>query len=384
MNASGGRESLRARAHHLFTREEGGSGGVAMRAGLVLLIVLSVTTAVLKSVPQIGRMHGNLLDAILLLTTLGFAIEFLVRVWIAPENPGTTGAARERRRYVFSLPGLVDLVAAIPFALAPQFGLNLDWLDIVPIFKLLRHTAAFQFMVEAVYSERRVLLSAAVLMLVLLVFQSSLVYYFEREAQPDKFGSIPEAMWWGIVTLTTVGYGDVTPVTLWGKIAGGLTAVMGLCMFAIPVGIIASAFVEAVRRREFVDTWNLVAKVPLFRTLDAARIAAVAGVLRARRAERGERLIRKGDQADSMYFIVSGEVEVDLETSAAKARLSAGEFFGEIALIADRTRTATITALSPCKLLLLHKDDFESFMDQHPDLKDAVRVAAKRRLEELK
>jgi voltage-gated potassium channel len=238
-------------------------------------------------------------------------------------------------------------------------------------------------MVEAVYSERRVLWSAAVLMLALLVFQSSLVYYFEREAQPDKYGSIPEAMWWGIVTLTTVGYGDVTPVTAWGKIAGGLTAVMGLCMFAIPVGIIASAFIEAVRRREFVDTWNLVAKVPLFRTLDAARIAAVAGVLRARRAERGERLIRKGDQADSMYFIVSGEVEVDAETGGPKGRLAAGDFFGEIALIAERARTATVTTLSVCKLLVLHKDDFESFMVSHPDLRDAVRLAAKKRLQEI-
>ena len=384
MSESGRPESLRARFHHLLTREEGGSGGLTVRTGLVLLIVVSVATAVLKSVPQIGRAHGLLLDTVLLITTLGFAIEYLVRIWIAPENPGAAGAARERLQYVISLPGIVDLVAAIPFALAPHVGLNLDWLDIVPIFKLLRHTAAFQFMVEAVYSERRVLWSAAVLMIVLLVFQSSLVYYFEREAQPEKYGSIPEAMWWGIVTLTTVGYGDVTPVTLWGKIAGGLTAVMGLCMFAIPVGIIASAFIEAVRRREFVDTWNLVAKVPLFRTLDAARIAAVAGVLRARRAERGERLIRKGDQADSMYFIVSGDVEVDQETSAPKARLGAGEFFGEIALIADRARTATITALTPCKLLVLHKDDFESFMDAHPDLRDAVRVAAQRRLEELK
>jgi voltage-gated potassium channel len=375
--------SLRGRVHQLLTPEAGGSGGEAVRTALVLLIVISVTTAVLKSVPQIGRAHGGLLDGVLLLTTLGFVIEYLVRIWIAPENPGASSAARERLRYVFSLPGLVDLVAAIPFALAPHLGLNLDWLDIVPIFKLLRHTAAFQFMVEAVYSERRVLGSAAVLMLALLVFQSSLVYYFEREVQPDKYGSIPEAMWWGIVTLTTVGYGDVTPVTLGGKVVGGLTAVMGLCMFAIPVGIIASAFSEAVRRREFVDTWNLVAKVPLFRTLDAARIAAVAGVLRARRAERGERLIRKGDEADSMYFIVSGEVEVDQENGAPKGRLGAGEFFGEIALIAERTRTATITALSPCKLLLLHKGDFEGFMDAHPDLKDAVRLAAKRRLEEL-
>jgi voltage-gated potassium channel len=377
-------ETPRARAHHLLTREEGaGLVGQTMRAGLVLLIVLSVTTAILKSVPRIGREHGGLLDLILLLTSVGFAAEYLVRIWIAPDNPGAAGAGRERMRYVFSLPGLVDLVAAIPFALAPHLGLNLDWLDIVPIFKLLRHTAAFQFMVEAMYSERRVLWSAGVLMLALLVFQSSLVYYFERDAQPEKFGSIPAAMWWGIVTLTTVGYGDVVPITLWGRMAGGLTAVMGLCMFAIPVGIIASAFIEAVRRREFVDTWNLVAKVPLFRNLDAARIAAVAGVLRARRAERGERLIRKGDQADSMYFIVSGEVEIDQETQASRGRLGAGDFFGEIALIADRARTATITALAPCKLLVLHKDDFESFMNAHPGLRDAVRVAAKRRLEEI-
>ncbi len=377
-------ELLRARAHHFFTREEGGGlVGDAVRVGLVVLIVLSVGTAVMKSVPEFGRAHGQLLDVILLLTTLGFAIEYALRIWVAPENAGAETAGGDRLRYVLSLPGLVDLVAAIPFALAPHVGLSLDWLDIVPIFKLLRHTAAFQFLAEAVYSELRVLWSAAVLMLAILVFQSSVVYYFEREAQPDKYGSIPEAMWWGIVTLTTVGYGDVTPVTLGGKVAGGLTAVLGLCMFAIPVGIIASAFIEAVRRREFVDTWNLVAKVPLFRTLDAARIAAVASVLRARRAERGERLIRKGDQADSMYFIVSGEVEVDIETGAQKGRLAAGDFFGEIALIADRPRTATINATLPCRLLVLHKDDFEAFMDAHPDLREAVRVAAKRRLDEI-
>jgi len=106
-------------------------------------------------------------------------------------------------------------------------------------------------------------------------------------------------------------------------------------------------------------------------------------VLRARRAERGERLIRKGDQADSMYFIVSGEVEVDQENGTAKGRLDAGDFFGEIALIAERARTATITALAPCKLLVLHKDDFDGFMETHSDLRNAVREAARRRLQEI-
>ena len=84
-----------------------------------------------------------------------------------------------------------------------------------------------------------------------------------------------------------------------------------------------------------------------------------------------------------MYFIVSGEVEIDQENQAPRGRLGAGDFFGEIALIAERARTATITALAPCKLLVLHKDDFESFMNAHPDLRDAVRVAARRRLEEI-
>mgnify|MGYP003694379557 CR=1 FL=1 len=181
--------------------------------------------------------------SMLLLTSLGFAIEYLLRIWIAPDNPGAgQRRARAACAMCFRCPGLVDLVAAIPFALAPHFGLNLDWLDIVPIFKLLRHTAAFQFMVEAVYSERRVLWSAAVLMLVLLVFQSSLVYYFEREAQPDKYGSIPGG--------DVVGHRHADHGRLRRRHAGDAcgarspadsTAVMGLCMFAIPVGIIASA-----------------------------------------------------------------------------------------------------------------------------------------------
>ena len=97
-------ESLRARAHHLLTREEGGSGGLTMRAGLVLLIVVSVTTAVLKSVPQIGSKHGSLLDAVLVVTSVAFAIEYLLRIWIAAENPGTANAPRERLNYVLSLP----------------------------------------------------------------------------------------------------------------------------------------------------------------------------------------------------------------------------------------------------------------------------------------
>ena len=375
--------SRRQWMHGLLTREEGGLAGRVLRALLVVQIIVSVAAAMLKTVPEIGRSYALALDAVLVLSTLGFAIEYALRIWIAPEDGGDANPAQARLRYLRSAPGLVDLIAAIPFALGSYVGLNLDWLDIMPIFKLLRHTAAFHLLVEAVHAERRVLGSAAILMVALLVFFSSLVYYLEREAQPKAFSSIPAALWWGIITLTTVGYGDITPVTAWGKFFGGITTIFGLCMFAIPVGIIASAFIEAVRRREFVNTWNLVAKVPMFRLLDASRIAAVAGVLRSRRAERGECLIRRGDVGDSMYFIVSGQVEVDPGAGAARRRLQSGDFFGEVALITERPRTATVTALSLCRLLVLEKDDFEAFMESYPELKAAVGAAAAKRLAEI-
>jgi voltage-gated potassium channel len=375
--------SARLSTFHLFMLEEHTGPARFMRIGLVTLILCSVVAAVVKSVPSVGPAHGDVLDLVLLLTTLAFAVEYVIRIWIAAEEGGASDAGWARWRYISSIPGIIDLIAAIPFALTPRIGLDLDWLDIVPIFKLLRYSTAFQFLVEAVYGERRVLGSAALLMLALLVFQSSLVYHFEHEAQPDKFASIPEAMWWGIVTLTTVGYGDVTPVTVWGRVLGGLTAVIGLAMFAIPVGIIASSFVEAFKRREFILSWNLVASVPLFQNLDASRIAAIAGLLHARRAAAGERLCRRGDKADSMYFIVSGEVDVDIDSTRPKLRLSSGEFFGEIALLTDRLRTATITATSPCRLLVLNKRDLHGFMASHSELAELVRETAARRLEEL-
>lgn len=383
MREPAGGERLRVRLYYLLTREEAGAGGDLLRAGLIALILVNVATVILRSVPSFAARHAPTLDALVLVISAGFALEYALRIWVAPGTLGSASAARARLHYLFSLPGAIDLLAAIPFALAPHVGLDVEWLDILPIFKLLRFSNAFQFLLEAIYSERRVLFGAAVFLLTLLIFQSSLLYYLERNVQPDKFGSIPAAMWWGIVTLTTVGYGDVSPVTGWGRIVGGFTAVLGICAFAIPIGIIASAFIEALRRREFIVTWNLVASVPLFHDLDASRIAAIAALLRTRRVERGERLVRKGDEADSMYFVVSGDVEVNTETGAPPHRLGAGEFFGEVALIANRRRTATVTAAAPCKLLVLHKRDLHGFMEAHPEFAELVRETSRRRLAEI-
>ncbi len=107
------------------------------------------------------------------------------------------------------------------------------------------------------------------------MFAATLMYLAERHVQPDKLGTIPDAMWWAIVTLGTIGYGDVVPVTAVGKMIAGFTIFLGLIMVALPVGIIASAFADEVHRRDFVVTWAMVARVPLFSGLDATEIADI-------------------------------------------------------------------------------------------------------------
>jgi len=118
--------------------------------------------------------------------------------------------------------------------------------------------------------ECRALLGALLVMLVLLLFASTVIYFLEREAQPDKFGSIPAAAWWALSTLTTVGYGDVVPVTPWGKVVGGIVMLLGVCMFALPIAIVATGFSPESARHQFVATWSMVARLPLFSNMSEA------------------------------------------------------------------------------------------------------------------
>src|SRR5262249_2990718 len=165
-----------------------------------------------------------------------------------------------------------------------------------------------------------------------------IMYLIEREAQPDKFGTIPDAMWWAIVTLATVGYGDVTPITPLGKLFASVVILGGLVIVALPVGIIATAFANEIHRREFVVTWRMVARGPLFAGLEAADIADISRLLRAQLVEAGTVIVRRGDVGQSMYFVASGSVEVELPKK--KIRLGAGDFFGEVAVLQRTRRSA--------------------------------------------
>jgi voltage-gated potassium channel len=199
----------------------------------------------------------------------------------------------------------------------------------------------------------------------------------EREVQPDKFGSIPDAMYWAIITLTTVGYGDAAPATAIGRLIAGITAITGLVMLSLPVGIIATSFAEVIHRRDFVVTWNMVARVPIFQGLDAADIAGVMRFLRSQMVDAGVVIVRQGDPAHSMFFIASGLVEIELPDQ--RPRLSDGHFFGQIAMIRRGRQLATVRALEKTRLLVLTHEDFMALADQSPDIGLRIRDLAMKR-----
>jgi voltage-gated potassium channel len=276
---------------------------------------------------------------------------------------------------------VLDLVAISPFVIELFFGADIAVvriLRVIRFYRLARYSPALETIVGVIASEWRSLAGAAVLFVGLLLFSGVAMFLAEGKVQPDVLGDVPKAMWWGVVTLSTVGYGDVVPVTLPGKIVAGLTMVLGIVFFALPVGIIATSYLQQLRRRDFVVSFAMVARVPLFNHLDAAVIARLIGLLTARRAAAGEVIITKGEEADAMYFITSGKVEIELPTGPVY--LSEGDFFGEMALVDERQRrSATVIAARTCNLLVLSARDFKHLVHANAEIGEAVNEIARQR-----
>ena len=155
---------------------------------------------------------------------------------------------------------IIDLLAILPFYLYLLVPFDLRALRVLRLFrlfrllKLLRYSPALLTLKRVVAREYRALLGALLLMMMLMLFSAAIIYFLEREAQPDKFGSIPAAAWWALATLTTIGYGDIVPITPWGKVFGGIVMLFGLGMFALPIAILATGFSQESARHEFVVT----------------------------------------------------------------------------------------------------------------------------------
>lgn len=350
---------------------------------LVALILVNVAAVVLESVPALAERYALAFFVVEVVSVAIFTVEYVLRLWAAPEHPplADLSAWRARLAHARSPAMVIDLLAIIPFFVGLFVHADLRLavlLRLLRFFKLARYSPGISSLVDAVKTERRALAACLVIFMGGVLLSASFMHMAEHAAQPDKFGTIPDAMWWAVITLTTVGYGDVFPITPVGKIVAGLTAMTGLVMLALPGGIIASAFAREIQKRDFVVTWSMVARVPLFSGLDAASVAEVMRYLRSATYQPGAIICRRGELARSMYFVAEGEVSVELPDQ--RVALVSGQFFGEVAVLKRSERTATVRARDRVKLLVLDADDLRHLMNAHPSIATIIERAGEQRL----
>ncbi len=354
---------------------------VVFRSFLIVCIVLSTGIAMVDTVEGVWGLHERLAVNISAFLLMVLTADYGLRLYSAGLDVAEDETAlKVRLRYALSPFGIFDFMAVVPFLVGEAFQLPHDAetvFGILRFLKLARYSPALETLGAVALTELRPLMASLFIMLLMAISSSTLLYFAERTVNPG-FKSVPDAMWWSIVTLSTLGYGDVVPGTIVGKMLGSVVAVLGLCMFALPASILASGFAEEMKRQNFVSTWHLVAKVPFFARLQASQIAEIAGLLRLSRAIKGEVLMREGDTGESMYFIINGQVEV--KGKVGTFILKNGDFFGEIALIERCPRTATVKAISRCQLLILDARDFHKFVAHDHALLEVIWETARSRM----
>jgi voltage-gated potassium channel len=222
---------------------------------ILLLIFLNVIAVIIGSVQSVQERWGTFLDIFETISVIVFTLEYIARLWSCTVDSQYREPIRGRVRLAFRAMLIVDLLAILPFYL-PFLGIDLRSLRILRLFRVLRvfkvgrYYSSLNLIKHVLRDKREELVLTSALMALLLVVSSSLLYYCENPTQPEAFSSIPATMWWSVTTLTTVGYGDMYPVTLMGKLSASIVAILGIGMFALPTGIIGAGFVEAIQKKK--------------------------------------------------------------------------------------------------------------------------------------
>ncbi len=222
---------------------------------IATLIVINVIVVVLETKNDLFIRYQSIFSVIDLFTVMVFSIEYALRVWVCVLDPRYSSPVTGRLRYAVSPLALVDLIAITPFYLplfVPIEFRMLRLLRLLRIFRVLklgRYSSAFDTFADVLKSKKEELIITLIMAIIILVLASSALYVVERDAQPEKFASIPDAMWWAVVTLATVGYGDVYPITPLGKFISAIVALSAIGLFALPAGILAAGFAESIQKR---------------------------------------------------------------------------------------------------------------------------------------
>lgn len=248
--------TLRQKAYNLLEKDFNSSrGNRFLSSFIVLLIVSNVIAVVVESHPPIGEKYQTEFYLFNLFSVIVFTIEYFARIWVCIESSELDEAKpiRRRIRYMFTPVAFIDLLAIAPFYLAFIFPIDLRYLRMLRMLRLLKLTHYFKglnLFASVLYKEMATIGAAVFTMIVLVILSASVMYSVENQAQPEVFESIPSAMWWAVVTMTTVGYGDVTPVTLAGKIIAMFIMLLGVGIVALPAAMLAAKFGDELRLRK--------------------------------------------------------------------------------------------------------------------------------------
>jgi voltage-gated potassium channel len=230
--------------------------GRSAQGFLLTVICVNVVAMMLGSVADLAAAYKSWFDAIEFFSVIVFTVEYVLRLWVITRSPRFHRPILGRLRYAVTPLALVDLVAVLPFYLPMLLPVNLLFIRVLRLMRLMRllkigrYSESLQTLGWVLRERKGELAAALMLLLVLLVITSSLMFQVEHDAQPEAFPSVFAAMWWSVSTLTTVGYGDVYPVTALGKFLGGAIAILGIGLFALPAGILGSGFVEKLGQRK--------------------------------------------------------------------------------------------------------------------------------------
>ena len=222
---------------------------------LLILITLNVFAVILETVESLYLKYQNAFAYFELFSVTIFTVEYLLRLWSCVENAEKNiGKLKQRIKYALSFSAIIDIMAILPSLIAliyPTVDLRfIRALRIIRLLKFSRYSSSINSLLSVLWDQRKSFGAAFFILFIALIIASSGMYLVEKDVQPDKFGSIPDAMWWAIVTLTTVGYGDVTPITSIGRIFGSIIIILGIGTVALPSGILAAAFSDFTKRNQ--------------------------------------------------------------------------------------------------------------------------------------
>lgn len=377
--------SLRRRVFDVIEVGHGENRGSRIFDGfIVTLIILNIAAFVAETVPSLSARYGFYFGLFEMASVTIFSVEYLLRLWTAVEVPFLKRLPPWKARLKLALrPALlIDLAAILPFFLGMLLNVDLRILRalrLLRFFKLSRYSPALHTLVRVIANEHKALVGVGLLLLTVVLFASTGIYYIEGSLQPDKFGSVPDAAWWAIATLTTVGYGDVAPMTPLGKFFGSFVMVIGLCILALPVAIISAGFAQELGRRDFVVTWSLMSRIPLLADLDAGAVEKVMPLLEAHNFPPNFEVLGSSSEGQAMYFIASGRVLHRSQTG--ERSLAKGDYFGVVALLDEGIGQGAFVTTSKCRLLKLHREDFARLEIASPEIGHYLRESARERRE---